>query len=95
MSTPGSITNHSRSSSNQKSTIVSRKGSAADVPRISSSKYSSNKFGFSTQQFKKLQIIKSSRTFNLKLITSLNRLKYSKFYFCTLQALVELMNIVH
>lgn len=94
ISTPGSIV-ESRDSSNNKSMIESNKSNLLKVPRISASKHSSNKFGFSTQQYKKLQIIKASRLLNLKLIVSLNRLKYSKFYFCTLSALVELINIIH
>ena len=75
--------------------ISSHKSALINGPRISSSKNSSNKFGFSTEQYKKLQIIKAARPLNLKLIVSLNRLKYSKFYFCTLCALIELINVVH
>lgn len=75
--------------------ISSNKPNLLNVPRISSSKNSSNKFGFSTEQYKKLQIIKASRLLNLKLIVSLNRLKYTKFYFWTLSAMIELINIVH
>jgi hypothetical protein len=42
-------------------------------------------------QYKKLQIIKASRAINLKLIVSLNRLKYTKFYSKVLNAFIEMM----
>jgi hypothetical protein len=63
-------------------------------PRISSTRHSTNKFGFSTQQYKKLQIIKAARQINLKVLMSVNRLKYTKFYFVTLKAFHELIEIV-
>ena len=64
-------------------------------PRIGSSRHSTSKFGFSTQQYKKLQIIKAARQINLKLLVSINRLKYNKFYMVVLQAFNELVEIVH
>jgi len=54
-----------------------------------------NKFGFSTLQYQKMQITKSSRAINLRLIVSLNRLKYSKFYFNVLKALVDTLSIIN
>ena len=76
------------------SAIHSSPGSVINNSRWSSKK-SNSKFGFSNKQYRKLQIIKTSRLINLKLIVSLNRMKYSKFYQNVLKAFLECLNISH
>lgn len=97
MVSPGALTNNSRDSSrvNETSILTSSPPSILGRSRLSSRKQESNKFGFSTKQYKKLQIIKSCRPINLKLIVGLNRLKYTKFNYFVLKAFLELISIVH
>ena len=91
VSFPESEYNHS----NDGSMINSRPSSILKNPRMSSNRPSANKFGFSTEQYKKLQIIKSARQINMKLMMTLNRLKYNKFHLAVLKAFYELLEIVH
>lgn len=83
ISTPGTRTNNSRDSSvmQENSVLTSSPPSMFNGSRVSSSRYSQSKFGFSSKQYKKLQIIKSCRPINLKLLVGLNRMKYTKFNF--------------
>lgn len=96
MSTPNTLTNNSRESSriHENSIMTSSPGSLLKGPK-GWTKRSQQKFGFSSKQYKKLQIIKASRAINLKLIVSLNRLKYTKFYSKVLVAFIEMMCILY
>ena len=50
---------------------------------------------FLINSINKLQVIKTSRLVNLRLLVSLNRVKYSKFNLKVLKAFIELLSIVH
>jgi hypothetical protein len=74
-----------------------RKQAGYKSPGASSSKSDngdSSKFGFSTLQYKKLQVIKAVRNLNMKVFLEVTRTLPNKFYTTVLKALLHLLRTV-
>ena len=74
----------------------SRQSSGYKSPPLCGSAKSSggsNKFGFSTMQYKKLQIIKTTRQLNMKILLEVTRTMPNRFYTTVMKCLLAVLRI--